>query len=864
MKTSAFNECVQEYIRKSGYSQKELADEIGLNPKVLSRKLHHSGKAFLTQIEIRRIILALAHWRAISTQGEAIHLLELAQMGSNYFISEEWQRPPLNQLLARSKQNSISNNTRASIYFRKNNLPVPNSRLIGREWALERLIRLLEQDDVRLLTLVGAGGSGKSLLALHLARSKVEDFSHGVWYVPLAGIDDPALVPMSIIQALNITLTTDIPLMQNLTSYLRNKQLLLVLDNFEHVVEAAAVVDEMLAAAPWLKVLVTSRVILHLYGEYEFHVPPLDIPDVGIEIHADRLSQYGAIQLFVERAHANISDFTLTPANASSIVQICARVDGLPLALELAAARVKLLPPDLLLKRLSETLLGVLTGGAMNLPNRQQTLRNTIDWSYNLLSPAEQEWFPRLGVFVGGWSLEAVEAMVQCVETDQNIPPLSYPTLVMLQRLADNSLLMRLPFMGEQVYFTVLYTLREYMLEKLFAQGMNERLKNWHASYYLHVVEEAEIGLRGPQQLKWLERLCANQDNIRAALEWSLQQAKCESVINPDSIKSGSNEEIHEGVKSELLLSKVEPGKEITAAEVCLRMAASLRPYWEWQGNLTEGRHWLGAVLELSVENEAGKAILAARAKALSEASRLVCLQNEQTRAAELAEESIALWRKLDNPSGLAMALLHRGWAAHAHGEYHLAKRVYLEGIQHVSQTRDIWLQAQLLFHLAAAEGFISDFKQMRTYYTQSRELFEEVGDNIAMADLLKDQGGLTILEGNYPEAIGCLVKSIMMCYKLGHKQFIATGLGSLSFAVGLRGEPEPGLASLRSAQLGGVAESLMEEIGLTPWTRTNQLVQLARQYIRSRVEEEKWNEAWAKGRALTIEQAIELACRLA
>ncbi|HXZ06146.1 MAG TPA: NB-ARC domain-containing protein, partial [Ktedonobacteraceae bacterium] len=242
MKTSAFSECVQEYIRKSGYSQKELADEIGLNPKVLSRKLHHSGKAFLTQIEIRRIILALAHWRAISTQGEAIHLLELAQMGSNYFISEEWQRPPLNQLLARSKQNSISNNTRASIYFRKNNLPIPNSRLIGREWALERLIRLLEQDDVRLLTLVGAGGSGKSLLALHLARSKVEDFSHGVWYVPLAGIDDPALVPMSIIQALNITLTTDIPLMQNLTSYLRNKQLLLVLDNFEHVVEAAAVV----------------------------------------------------------------------------------------------------------------------------------------------------------------------------------------------------------------------------------------------------------------------------------------------------------------------------------------------------------------------------------------------------------------------------------------------------------------------------------------------------------------------------------------------------------------------------------------------------------------------------------------------
>jgi predicted ATPase len=761
-------------------------------------------------------------------------------------------------------QTSIIDNSRISLHFPRHNLPVPNTRLIGREWAVERLTRLFEQNEVRLLTLVGTGGSGNSSLSLHLSRSKVEEFVHVVWYVPLAGVDDPELVPLSIIQTLNIRHSPDFSVLQNLIAYLRNKRLMLVLDNFEHVGEARTVVDAMLAAAPELKVLVTSRVVLHLYGEHEFHVPPLDVPDVGIEIKTEILAQYGAIQLFVERAHAILSDFTLTSANASSIAQICARVDGLPLALELAAARVKLLPPDLLIKRLSETLLGVLTGGAMNLPNRQQTLRNTIDWSYNLLSPVEKEWFPRLGVFVGGWSLEAAEEMIQSVESDQNAFPLSYPAIVMLQQLADNSLLVRLPIMGEQVYFTVLDTLREYMLEKLSSQGMHECLRDWHASYYLGVVEEAEIGLRGQKQLLWLERLRANQDNIRAALEWSLQRAKTGSGINSCSYEPESIEDINEEVKAKPLLSRVVPGKELSAMELCLRLAAGLRPYWEWQGYLVEGRHWLGAVLEVSLENEAGKSILAARAKALSEASRLVCLQNEQTRAAELAEESIALWRQLDDPSGLAMAMLHRGWAAHATGEYQLAERVYLEGLQHVSQTCEIWVKAQLLFHLAAAVGFISDFKRMRMYYTQSRELFEQVGDYIAIADLLKDQGGLTILEGNYSEAIDCLLRSIKMCYKLGHKQFIATGLGSLSFAVGLRGEPEPGLASIQSAQLGGAAESLMEAIGLTPWTRTNQLAQLARQFIRSRVDEESWVNAWAQGRNLTIEQAINLACQIA
>src|SRR5256886_1789653 len=404
MNTGAFSESVQEYVRASGYSQKELADEVGLHPKVLSRKLNNSGNAHLTHLEVQRIVTALARWQAISTQDEAIHLLKLAQMEPNYFTAKEWQQPPLNQLAVKRPRSLGSNGSPTSMRILRHNLPASTTRLIGREWAVERLTQILQRDEVRLLTLVGTGGSGKSRLALYVANANVDEFPQGVWYAALAGVSDPALVPMSIIQALNIKLTPGVPLMQNLTSYVRNKQLLLVLDNFEHLGEAGAVVDEILAAGRGLKVLVTSRVVLHLYGEYQFNVPPLDVPDQGIEIKTEELAQYGAIQLFVERAQAVVPDFTLTAENASCIAQICARVDGLPLALELAAARVKLLSPELLLKRLSEARLDVLVGGARNLPSRQQTLRNTIDWSYNLLSPVEQRWFPRLGVFTGGWS----------------------------------------------------------------------------------------------------------------------------------------------------------------------------------------------------------------------------------------------------------------------------------------------------------------------------------------------------------------------------------------------------------------------------------------------------------------------------
>jgi len=247
----------------------------------------------------------------------------------------------------------------------------------------------------------------------------------------------------------------------------------------------------------------------------------------------------------------------------------------------------------------------------------------------------------------------------------------------------------------------------------------------------------------------------------------------------------------------------------------------------------------------------------------LSEFSRLTCLQNDQPRAAELAEESIALFRQLDDPVGLAAALLHRAWAAHASGEYEKAKCVLREGLQHLSATDDPWLYGQLLLYLADAAGFTFDFEQMHSFYAQSRELFEQIGDRSAIADVLKDQGGMSILESKYQESIDCLLKSIQLCYKLDHRQYMTTGMCFLSTAVGMREKPDPAQASLYSAQLEGAAGGLMDTIGLNDWTKDNPLYQMVRQYIRSRVDEQSWEAAYTAGRALTIEQAIDLACRI-
>lgn len=811
-------------LRAAGRFQNELAQKMNIDPKVLSRKLRGTGDSHLFDEDVKQIIRILAEWRVINTRAEAYHLLELAQLQPDAFSEKEWLASPLNQLEEGEPQHNLS---------------APLTGFVGREELVGRLHSLLMRDDTRLVTLVGPGGSGKTRLAQHVAGELTASFAQGVWSVLLAPVRDPSLVLQSIMQTLSIQPSPDSSPTQSLIVYLRHKKVLLILDNFEQVAGAAGLVGELLAAAPGLKILVTSRAVLRLSGEYEFKVPPMKLPESAQNLTKAVAARYDAIQLFVERARLVAPDFELTDENASTIASICARVDGLPLALELAAARIKLLTPEQLLDKLTGARLAVLRGGRRDVPERHQTLLKTIQWSYNLLTPTAQAWFARLGIFDDGWSLDAIEAMMQALADssggDDDELALSDSALDLLDTLFDNSLLVKPATTETLGRFTLLETLREYALGQMKERGEIERLRDWHACYFLGLAEEAELGLRGAQQLAWLARLRAEQENFRAALRWSLEQAS-----NGNTLKMNVS------------------GAELCAIEVSLRLAAALRPFWEWQGNMIEGRHWLETALELPASDHVGKTAIVARARALSSLARLYSLHNEQDRSVTAVEESITLWRQVDDPAGLAMALYHRAWPPIPEGDYDLAKSFFEQALQLLSPEKDVWLRAQIFLLLGDVAGFSGDYELMRSYFAQCKAMFEQIGDRSGVADVLKDQAGMAILEHNYSWAVTHLLKSIAMCQELGYTQFIGTGMGLLGFAVGGRGEPDTISASLQAAQLWGASNGLLGTIGSNAWLSTHPTVQEMLMRIRTRVDDDAaWKQAYRYGRSLTAEQAM-------
>ena len=427
-----------------------------------------------------------------------------------------------------------------------------------------------------------------------------------------------------------------------------------------------------------------------------------------------------------------------------------------------------------------------------------------------------------------------MQAIVDSPVRNEEDISLSDSALDLLDQLLNNSLLVKPATKDAQGRFTMLETLREYALARLEEHGEIERVQDWHACYYLGLAEEAELGLRGAQQLAWLARLRSEQDNFRAALQWSLAQARSGA-----SLKMNAN------------------GIDICAIEVSLRLTAALRPFWEWQGYMIEGRNWLKAALESPLNDRVKRTTLAARAKALSCLAHLYSLQNEQGSSVTVAEESIALWRQLDDPAGLAMALFHRAWAPISQGEYELAKSLCKQAIQLLSPADDVWLRAQILFLLGDVAGFSGDYELMRTYFTQSNAMFEQIGDRSAVADLMKDQAGMAILEHNYTWAITHLLKSIDICQELGYKQFLGTGMGLLGFAVGIRGEPDAISASVQAAQLWGASNGLLGVIGSNSWLSNHTTAQEMIMRIRARVDDTTWKEAYRRGRSLTVEQAM-------
>ncbi len=435
------------------------------------------------------------------------------------------------------------------------NVPVAPTPLIGREEQVVAVGALLLREDVRLVTLTGPGGVGKTRLAQAVATAVRIAFLDGVYFVNLAPISQPELVLPTIAQLLDVQEPPGQPLLSSVQKHLSDRQMLLVLDNYEQVLAAGLVVSDLLSAAPHLRVLVTSRIPLHLRGEHEIAVTPLALPGADVR-DLERLTQYDAVRLFITRAQAIKADFQVTNANAPAVADICVRLDGLPLAIELAAPRVKLLSPEALLPRLSHRL-GVLIGGQRDLPARQQTLRATIDWSYALLDPAEQTLFARLAVFVSGCTLEAAEAIC-AAESD-------HPNSVLdrLQSLLDKSLLQHVNQAEGTPRVIMLETIHEYALERLAASAEAALLRQRHAAYYLALVEPPERAAEGFDTPAWLARLDADQDNLRAVLRWAT---------------------VHD-------------------AHTAVSMAASLKDFWYIRGSWSEGQRWIAALLPLSSQS---------------------------------------------------------------------------------------------------------------------------------------------------------------------------------------------------------------------------------------------------------------------
>jgi predicted ATPase/DNA-binding XRE family transcriptional regulator len=499
---------------------------------------------------------------------------------------------------------------------RSTDLPSQLTPFIGREREVQEVRHRLLHPYVRLLTLTGPGGVGKTRLGLEVAGRVLDQFADGVCFVALAPISDPALVPSAIAQALQVRQGVGQSVSEALKQYLQGKQLLLVLDNFERLLEAGPPLAQLLAACPRLKVLVTSRVVLRLQGEHSYEVPTLRLPTAGDRPSPEQLGRYEGIRLFMQRAQAANSRFTITTENAPAVIELCRRLDGLPLAIELAAARVSVLPPEAVLARLGNRL-GLLTGGARDLPRRQRTLRATLDWSYDLLSIAERSLFARLAVLVGGWTLEAAEAVCDVGNETEVLQHMS--------ALVDKSLVQQQANIHHEPRFTMLETVREYALERLEKSGELQRLRRRHASYFLELAEEEERASQGPLQREWLDRLETEHDNLRAALAWSLTS-----------------------------LGDTEMGLQLTGA---------LSHFWYIREHHSESRMWLQSALER------GSAATAARAKVLVGAGRLAWFQGELARANTLLEESLTLYQALGDDAGAAFALLVLGRIAVSQGD---------------------------------------------------------------------------------------------------------------------------------------------------------------------------------------------------
>ncbi|MEZ4867854.1 MAG: tetratricopeptide repeat protein [Caldilineaceae bacterium] len=811
-----FGDLLTHYLhRKHGLSQSKLADGIIQAPSIISEM--SQGKR-LNGPQARERVTAIITWLqqqgALTSLDEANALLNAAGMAPlQERTADEAQL--IRTLSAQvTPRHSLALNTqppqsRPSPVAPRHNLPTQLTPFIGRAEQIAFLRQQLQTH--RLLTLTGAGGVGKTRLAIEVVTQVLAHFADGVWFVDLTPLTDANAIPQHILDLWRVPEQPERSPLESLIAYLRAKEALLILDNCEHLIVACAELAEtLLRRCPHLSLLATSREALNIGGETPWRVPSLTRPHAGSSweghpaavqpaLTPETLADFEAVTLFIERAALRQPGFALTTTNAPAVAQICSRLDGIPLALEMAAARIHVFTVEELARRLEgafDERFQLLTSGTRTAPMRQQTLRATLEWSYGLLTTKEQWLLACLSVFSGGWSFAAAKEVMGC-------------SLDQLAQLVNKSLVIA-DQQGEQTRYRLLETVRQFAHAQWVACGEQDEIRRRHAIYFLALAEQARSEMHGFQQATWLARLEIEYDNLRSALEWS---------------PAGGLE------------------------EMATRAATALIDFWLMRGHLIEGRAWLERALKHPT-----KASPALRAEVLNAAGQLASEQNDFVRARELLEESLALFQELTDRDKSVLVLTNLGFLELFQGYYTRATPCFEANLEYYQSLGDVGGIASSFNNLGLVALYSGDSAQAAASFAESLRLFHQIGETQAIADVISNLGNLALNQGDYRRATALHRESLALFQELDDKENISDCLKALALIIMSQGN----LA--RAVRLFAAAVKVRDAIGMLMPPIDAVRYENSISATRAQLDEISFAAAWAEGQAMTLEQAVEHA----